>query len=562
MKMDTLMGDSDENYKILGIGSYGYVVTPGIGISLDEDERRMKKNQVSKLFFEDIEARTERLNANRVANDIDPHNEFTCYVINYGQIPVDKAEKILQNAYENESLQTTQKNINSIPKCINPTVSFITYNCGGETIESYFRKRPRSIFFEDILPGLLNLIKGVQKIHQAGLAHFDIKPMNILIDENDNHKIRLIDFGGLVSHSNFVTRLEPSIVDSPYCYYPPEIILLSFASKCICEVLQEIQESGNIDGIGNIKHMKYNAINQDTLPSQGSQGSQDTLPTLPSQGTQGSQGTLPTLPIQGIIPTQGTQGSQNIQNMQMRKIRIRMRMKMNKIRFIQRLNRQYKRFGLSLNKEDENRLYAQFIDILTHVASVHGSSIPKSKTSEGECEGEEKEKEECISATYHCLHKLFSNVEKEEDDSFSYPAYFDSFSLGISIQQIYYDALMAGRVKDTIFCEEHIMPIAIAMSNVYLNERYSINQAVSACENVARLVEEKKKSEKNQSTSQNEIVNEEEEEKSLDETMIDVEEEEEEEEQEQIDDINNIQNKKDQKWNFPIFPIFRCFPIE
>lgn len=63
------------------------------------------------------------------------------------------------------------------------------------------------------------LIEGLEYLHQNGISHRDIKPDNLLLDQNKNLKI--IDFG-LGNLYNPKKRLNTPC-GSP-CYAPPEVI--------------------------------------------------------------------------------------------------------------------------------------------------------------------------------------------------------------------------------------------------------------------------------------------------------------------------------------------------
>ena len=66
------------------------------------------------------------------------------------------------------------------------------------------------------------LIKGIHYLHQKGFAHRDLKPQNILLDENYNLKI--IDFGFICSlQGKEGTGFNKSRVGTPG-YMAPELL--------------------------------------------------------------------------------------------------------------------------------------------------------------------------------------------------------------------------------------------------------------------------------------------------------------------------------------------------
>lgn len=67
-----------------------------------------------------------------------------------------------------------------------------------------------------------------QALHSAGLVHRDVKPMNIIFDEDDR-RFKLIDLGAcadLRSGTNYVP--DESILDPTYC--PPEQVNLNLST--------------------------------------------------------------------------------------------------------------------------------------------------------------------------------------------------------------------------------------------------------------------------------------------------------------------------------------------
>ena len=76
---------------------------------------------------------------------------------------------------------------------------------------------------KNIYTWLLNIAKGLKCMHKNEYAHLDIKPNNIVLDENLNSK--LIDFG-LILHIN-----DENISSRGSIYYlPPEMIVVDFVS--------------------------------------------------------------------------------------------------------------------------------------------------------------------------------------------------------------------------------------------------------------------------------------------------------------------------------------------
>lgn len=68
--------------------------------------------------------------------------------------------------------------------------------CPYPSLESIIKKRKR--LSEEYVKGIaIDLLQAVRYIHKNGVAHRDIKPDNILVNETDPNKskIKLVDFG-------------------------------------------------------------------------------------------------------------------------------------------------------------------------------------------------------------------------------------------------------------------------------------------------------------------------------------------------------------------------------
>ena len=77
----------------------------------------------------------------------------------------------------------------------------------------------------DFIKALIIMCKSLQTLHQLGFVHRDIKPGNILYN-NDNNKLSLIDFGVCIPYNEVYSNKEQWWVESEYFISPPEYNLI------------------------------------------------------------------------------------------------------------------------------------------------------------------------------------------------------------------------------------------------------------------------------------------------------------------------------------------------
>ena len=375
-------------YKTVGSGTYGFVVTPGINAcdacdlkevsGVEQSGPSTRSKQVSKLFFDKSDALLERLHAALVHHIIDPCGYFTPNLINHGRIDVEKARGIVENAHMVGGKKRKPIRKEWLDE-YDDSIPFITYGHGGETLADFFKRKQRVLCFEDLLPGFMNILKGLKNMHQTGYTHSDIKPLNMVTDQGDmrrkrkNTKMMLIDFGSLARHDNFKMELDSDTLDHCYPYYPPEFILLSFMQKGYC-----------ID-----KHA-----------------------------------------------------------------------------FQQRINEQYNDDWIKPREIDELFMkYTSLVELMMRENKDYGAHDDVDR----------------VSNTYDHFPILMKSGEKKNKNT-EYPPYLDTFAFGISVRQIYHDAIESGRVRDISWCDKKVLPIFDAMCSPHLERRITIDQAIEAFE--------------------------------------------------------------------------------
>jgi serine/threonine protein kinase len=80
-----------------------------------------------------------------------------------------------------------------------------------------------SITFKDFMYMIHKFYNGIKSLHQYNIVHRDIKPLNILIDNNN---LKIIDFGISCDVSKVFSKNEDYILSYMYMYNPPEFYIL------------------------------------------------------------------------------------------------------------------------------------------------------------------------------------------------------------------------------------------------------------------------------------------------------------------------------------------------
>ena len=185
--------------EIIGDGSYGCAIKPAITKEIKKTfmkYKNKKKDDIGKVFKKGYSDFKYEFDNGKLLNKIDPKHLFSIEL---------KAGYKIKNK--------------KIEDCVDKTEYYqIIYENGGVTL-SDMKKMTMNDFFEKFLI----MMEGLEKIHNLGLLHRDIKPDNILIKDE---KISLIDFG-LVESFNDVYDIENDhVLKYKYPFYPPEFIVM------------------------------------------------------------------------------------------------------------------------------------------------------------------------------------------------------------------------------------------------------------------------------------------------------------------------------------------------
>lgn len=252
--------------KLLGSGGYGCVINKSIknkpytsnyvgDITKKEFKNDEKKNKHISKIFANTEAYCEELiiitkilykyhkmfNSIQLFNELSlPPKKCSSYLVLSNLEKYQEYEKKnlvlskLKNFFkEKKNLETHDEKKETISECLiekfdsditNIKIHEIIYDYGGIQLDNI------EINDYDFIKALIIMCKSLQTLHQLGFVHRDIKPQNILYN-NDNYKLSLIDFGVCIPFNEVYTKKEKWWVDSGYFISPPEYNIIDKYNK-------------------------------------------------------------------------------------------------------------------------------------------------------------------------------------------------------------------------------------------------------------------------------------------------------------------------------------------
>ena len=191
--------------KFLRSGSYGCTYRPPLTC---DGETTPDKNTVTKLIQPD-DAR-EELGFAKILEPVDPTQQYFVY-------PSRSCKRTLKQG---------QPDFSETDKC-RPThglddAMLLIMPDGGTNLEDF---DPRQKEYGATFSGVRNLLEGLQKLHEAGYVHTDIKPENLVgFVDGAVVKMRFIDFGLMRNHVDWVSDY---IFEHVYPWYSFELRYLS-----------------------------------------------------------------------------------------------------------------------------------------------------------------------------------------------------------------------------------------------------------------------------------------------------------------------------------------------
>jgi serine/threonine protein kinase len=97
----------------------------------------------------------------------------------------------------------------------NDTAYIVMEYVKGQTLSAWLRAN-KVMPARDMMKHMLQIVRGLEKIHRLGILHLDISPENIMVREDGSFV--LIDFGAARELSGRENRVR----ESKSCYSPPE----------------------------------------------------------------------------------------------------------------------------------------------------------------------------------------------------------------------------------------------------------------------------------------------------------------------------------------------------
>lgn len=196
-----------------GDGGYSCVIQPPVDDIVKKYVKRYieytdrNSDDIGKLFTTRRDFETE-LKLLRGVNEIDDKGSFTVKLKGANLFDIDMLNDDIIECLDEKGLDKDETNIYQI---------ILEY--GGKNISNVSKY---SIPFKKFIKLIKPLLKGISKLHSMKLIHQDIKPSNMLLN---NDKISLIDFGISEFADKLYSEQNKKRLSHEYKYHPPEYYL-------------------------------------------------------------------------------------------------------------------------------------------------------------------------------------------------------------------------------------------------------------------------------------------------------------------------------------------------
>jgi serine/threonine protein kinase len=204
---------------LVGRGGFGFVVSPNLFL-VDDSTAEIKFKTVSKIFIDKNDAQNEVDNHKLIDNiDSDYHYHLR-------MLPINNDDGLIDIGFINK---VDLKKLN-LPHGINKLIKnknyYMNYEFGGMNLVDLFddeSKHYSKTIYVRICVEFLKVIQFVKKMIENNLIHHDLKPNNIVVD--NNLTLKVIDFGLLESMPEYYNYCSCETNPNPmelYEYFPFE----------------------------------------------------------------------------------------------------------------------------------------------------------------------------------------------------------------------------------------------------------------------------------------------------------------------------------------------------
>jgi serine/threonine protein kinase len=194
---------SEKKKKWVESGSESCIYHPSIPCSEKIEVLKEVKQSVGKVFLETKDAKRE-WNIAKQLFQIDPKQTYYIYPTTYCKVSTD--------TFPTDSCVFLTENTQKLSELKMKHVS--------NNLMEYSIKKKKRVSTEWFLKNILHTLHGLEKLHQHGYIHNDIKYNNVMVDQD---QWKLIDFGISLEQKDYYDLQKNVSLYTDYMIHPPEI---------------------------------------------------------------------------------------------------------------------------------------------------------------------------------------------------------------------------------------------------------------------------------------------------------------------------------------------------
>jgi serine/threonine protein kinase len=182
-----------KEHKLLGVGSFGWIVTPSINC---KKSNKFNYDQVSKFAIKN-DGVMDEIKIGKKLSKIDKSSKYFLYVKESCKISTKKVEKILDTDFTDMALDMEAEGEGPLE------FYNLIMNRGDITIQRYFQKY--RVGEKTGIKILIKLLKCVKKLLDSGYVHTDFHNENVILKKTNKNKYEfvIIDFGDMATKKDF-----------------------------------------------------------------------------------------------------------------------------------------------------------------------------------------------------------------------------------------------------------------------------------------------------------------------------------------------------------------------